>query len=388
MEMNNMKIPFVDLKAQYRSIKDDISKAINDVLENTAFVLGENVKTLEKDFASFCNAKYAVGVGNGTDALYLALRAHGIGPGDEVITVPNTFIATTEAITLTGANIGFVDIDPETYNIDPVKLEEYIEKKMSEGGSGSKPKAIIPIHLYGQPADMDPINKIADKYNLIVIEDAAQAHGAEYKQKRVGSLGNAACFSFFPGKNLGAYGDGGMVVTNDENIQEKILRLRNHGRTKKYLHEFEGVNSRLDNLQAAILQVKLVKLDEWNENRRKNAKQYDDLLGNINGVTLPRIKDGNTSVYHLYVIQVDERDKLQAFLSEKGIASGIHYPVPLHLQPAYSYLGFKEGSFPDSERISKRILSLPMLPELSKDQIDRVVQAIKEFFHNEYQGGH
>ena len=375
-----MKIPFVDLKAQYRSIKDDINKALSDVIENTAFILGENVKNFEKDFAHYCNVKYAVGVGNGTDALYLALRAHGIGPGDEVVTVPNTFIATTEAISLTGAKIGFVDIDPGTYNIDPVKLEEYIEKQVSASGSETKPRAIIPIHLYGQPADMDPINQIAEKYNLVVIEDAAQAHGAEYNQRRVGSLGNAACFSFFPGKNLGAYGDGGIVVTNDKSIHEKILRLRNHGRTKKYLHEFEGVNSRLDNLQAAILEVKLKKLDEWNENRRKNAKKYDDLLSKVKGVTIPKIKDGNSSVYHLYVIQVDERDKLKDFLSEKGIASGIHYPVPLHLQPAYSYLGLKEGAFPDTERISKRILSLPMFPELSDDQIERVAKAIEEFF--------
>ena len=372
-----MKIPFVDLKAQYRSIKDDVDKAISDVIENTAFILGEHVKNLEKDFAGYCNAKYAVGVGNGTDALYLALRAHGIGAGDEVITIPNTFIATTEAITLTGAGIGFVDIDPETCNMDPGKLEEYLEK---HSGTPAKPKALIPVHLYGQPTDMDPINQIADKYNLVVIEDAAQAHGAEYKQRRVGSLGNAACFSFFPGKNLGAYGDGGMVVTNDEKIHEKILRLRNHGRTKKYLHEFEGVNSRLDNLQAAILLVKLKRLDRWNENRRNNAKKYDDLLSKVKGVTIPKIKDGNSSVYHLYVIQVDERDKLKDFLSEKGIASGIHYPVPLHLQPAYSYLGLKEGAFPDTERISKRILSLPMFPELSDDQIERVAKAIEEFF--------
>lgn len=377
MGKNIMKIPFVDLKAQYRSIKDDVDKAISDVIENTAFILGEDVKNLEKDFAGYCNAKYAVGVGNGTDALYLALRAHDIGIGDEVITVPNTFIATTEAITLTGAGIGFVDIDPETCNMDPGKLEEYLEK---HSGMPAKPKALIPVHLYGQPVDMDPINQIADKYNLVVIEDAAQAHGAEYKQRRVGSLGNAACFSFFPGKNLGAYGDGGMVVTNDEKIHEKVLRLRNHGRTKKYLHEFEGVNSRLDNLQAAILLVKLKKLDRWNENRRRNAKKYDDLLSKVKGVTIPKIKDGNSSVYHLYVIQVDERDKLKDFLSEKGIASGIHYPVPLHLQPAYSYLGLKEGAFPDAERISKRILSLPMFPELSDDQIERVVKAIEEFF--------
>ena len=372
-----MKIPFVDLKAQYRSIKDEIDKAIADVIENTAFVLGENVKNLEKDFAAYCNAKYAVGVGNGTDALYLALRAHGIGAGDEVITVPNTFIATTEAISLTGAGIGFVDIDPETCNMDPGKLEEYLEK---HPGTPAKPKALIAVHLYGQAADMDPINQIAEKYNLVVIEDAAQAHGAEYNQRRVGSLGNSACFSFFPGKNLGAYGDGGMVVTNDEKIHEKILRLRNHGRTKKYLHEFEGVNSRLDNLQAAILLVKLKRLDGWNENRRNNAKKYDDLLSKVKGVTIPKIKDGNSSVYHLYVIQLDERDRLNDFLSEKGIAAGIHYPVPLHLQPAYKYLGLGEGTFPEAERISNRILSLPMFPELNDDQISRVVKAIEEFF--------
>jgi len=375
-----MNIPFVDLKKQYRSIKDEIDSAIFDVIENTSFVSGRHIRKLEEDFAGYCDVRYAAGVGNGTDALYLAMRACGIGPGDEVITVPNTFIATTEAITLTGARAGFVDIDPETYNMDPAKLEEYLQRRSRNAGLQTRPKAVIPVHLYGQPADMDPINQIAEKYNLTVIEDAAQAHGALYKGKRAGSLGRVACFSFYPGKNLGAYGDGGIVVTDDEDIYNIVSRMRNHGRTEKYIHEFEGVNSRLDNLQAAVLLVKLKKLDEWNEKRRLNARKYDELLSKIDGVTIPVIREGNLSVFHLYVIQVDNRDKLKEFLAGRGISSGIHYPVPLHLQPAYRYLGLSEGAFPNAERIAGRILSLPMFPELTDEQIYNVVENIRAFF--------
>jgi dTDP-4-amino-4,6-dideoxygalactose transaminase len=364
-------IPFVDLKAQYDSIKDEINEAIQNVLNNTSFIMGEELKKFEEEFAQFCDVKYAIGVANGSDALILALRACGIGEGDEVITVPHTFIATTEAISNVGGKVVFVDIDPKTYTIDVSKIEEKITEKT---------KAIIPVHLYGQPADMDPIMKLAKKYNLKVIEDAAQAHGAEYKGEKVGSLGDVGCFSFYPGKNLGAYGDAGMVVTNNEEIAEKVKLLRNHGRiTKKYEHDIEGYSSRLDNLQAAILRVKLKYLNEWNDKRRNNAKRYNELLSNINGIITPYEAEYAKHVYHLYVIRTDkERDKLREELKSKGIATGIHYPVPLHLQPAYSYLGYKEGDFPVTEKVSQEILSLPMFAELNDEQIGKVVKMIKK----------
>ena len=365
-------IPFVDLKAQYDSIKEEIDEAIQNVLNNTSFIMGEELKKFEEEFARFCDVKYAIGVADGSDALILALRACGISEEDEVITVPHTFIATTEAISNVGGKIVFVDIDPKTYTIDVSKIEEKITEKA---------KAIIPVHLYGQPADMGPIIRLAEKYNLKVIEDAAQAHGAEYKGKKVGSLGDAGCFSFYPGKNLGAYGDAGMVVTNNEEIAEKIKLLRNHGRiTKKYEHEIEGYSSRLDNLQAAILRVKLRYLNKWNESRRKNAKRYNELLNNVSGIITPYEADYVKHVYHLYVIRVvrEGRDRLREELKSKGIATGIHYPIPLHLQPAYKYLSYKEGDFPVTEKASKAILSLPMFAELTEDQIRIISKFIKD----------
>jgi len=319
-------IPFVDLKAQYDSIKEEIDEAIQNVINNTSFIMGEELKKFEKEFASFCNTKYAIGVANGSDALILALKACGIGEGDEVITVPHTFISTAEAISNVGGKVVFIDIEPKTYTMDVSKIEEKINKKT---------KAIIPVHLYGQPADMDPIIELAKKYNLKVIEDAAQAHGAEYKGEKVGSIGDVACFSFYPGKNLGAYGDAGIVVTDNEEIAEKVKLLRNHGRiTKKYEHEIEGYSSRLDNLQAAILRIKLTYLNEWNDRRRNNAKKYNKLLSNIGGIITPYEADYAKHVYHLYVIRVvkEGRDKLREELKSKGIATGIHYPIPLHLQ--------------------------------------------------------
>ncbi|MHC2995807.1 MAG: DegT/DnrJ/EryC1/StrS family aminotransferase [Candidatus Atribacteria bacterium] len=362
-------IPFVDLKAQYNSIKDEIDEAIQNVLNNTSFIMGNELKKFEVEFARFCDVKYAVGVANGSDALFLALRACGIGEGDEVITVPHTFISTSEAISNVGGKVVFVDIDPKTYTIDVSKIEEKINEKT---------KAIIPVHLYGQPADMDPIMKLAKKHNLKIIEDAAQAHGAEYKGKKVGSIGDVACFSFYPGKNLGAYGDAGMVVTNNDEIAEKIKLLRNHGRiTKKYEHEIEGYSSRLDNLQAAILRVKLRHLDIWNESRRRNAKKYNELLSSISGIIAPYEADYAKHIYHLYVIRAEGRDELREELKSKGIATGIHYPIPLHLQPAYNYLGYKEGDFPITERCSQKILSLPMFAELTGEQIDKIVELIK-----------
>jgi dTDP-4-amino-4,6-dideoxygalactose transaminase len=364
-------IPLVDLKAQYNSIKTDIDNAIQGVLDSTSFIMGEELKKFEEEFSLFCNVKYAIGVANGSDALILALRACGIGKGDEVITVPHTFIATTEAITHVGGKIVFVDINPKTYTIDASKIEEKINDKT---------KAIIPVHLYGQPADMDPIMELAKKYNLKIIEDAAQAHGAEYKGKKVGSIGDVACFSFYPGKNLGAYGDAGMIMTNNEEISKKLKLLRNHGRiTKKYEHEIEGYSSRLDNLQAAILRVKLRHLNKWNDMRRKNAKKYNELLNNIGGVITPYEADYTKHVYHLYVIRAEGRDKLREELKSEGIATGIHYPIPLHLQPAYNYLGYKRGAFLATEKASQEILSLPMFAELSDEQIEKIVIVIKNY---------
>ncbi len=365
-------IPFVDLKAQYDSIKDEMDEAIQRVLNTTSFIMGEELIKFEKEFALFCNAKYAIGVANGSDALILALRACGIGEDDEVITVPHTFIATTEAITHVGGKVVFVDIDPKTYIIDVSKIEEKINEKT---------KAIIPVHLYGQPADMDPIIELAKKYNLKAIEDAAQAHGAEYKGKKVGSIGDVACFSFYPGKNLGAYGDAGMITTNSEEIAKKVKLLRNHGRiTKKYEHEIEGYSSRLDNLQAAILRVKLKYLNNWNDSRRNNAKKYNELLNNTAGIITPYEADYAKHVYHLYVIRTEERDKLREELKSKGIATGIHYPIPLHLQPAYNYLGHKKGNFPITEKASQEILSLPMFAELTEEQIEEIVEIIKNYY--------
>jgi len=368
-----MKIPFVDLKSQYLAINKEIDSAIASVLKDAAFIGGKYVQEFEKEFAKFCNAKFAVGVGSGTDALYLALKAFKIGDGDEVITVPNTFIATTEAITMTGAAVRFVDIREDTYTMDFNQVEAYIN---------SKTKAIIPVHLYGHPANMDPIMEISKKYNLKVIEDAAQAHGAMYKGKRVGTLADIACFSFFPGKNLGAYGDAGAIVTNNGEIAEKISMWRNHGRSsnKKYEHNFEGFNFRLDALQAAILSVKLRYLEKWTENRCNNAKIYSELLKGIDSILTPKEDFSAKHVYHLFVIRAKERNSLQKMLKEEGISTGIHYPIPLHLQRAYQYLNLKKGTYPVTESVSSEILSLPIYPELTEDQIKYVVNKILNFY--------
>jgi dTDP-4-amino-4,6-dideoxygalactose transaminase len=366
----NVNVPFVDLKAQYESIKPEIDAAISDVINQTAFVGGPFLASFEKAFADFCNVRNCIGVGNGTDALYLAVRALGIGPGDEVITVANSFIATSEAITAAGAKVVFADINPATYNIDITKIEEKVTPKT---------KAIIPVHLYGQPADMDPILAIAKKHNMKVIEDAAQAHGAEYKGRRIGSIGDAACFSFYPGKNLGAYGDGGAIVTNDDELDEKVRMIANHGRLDKYDHKLEGVNSRLDGLQAAILSVKLRYLLTWTEGRRRNAYMYNDYLKGIDVVTPEEIKDVK-AVYHLYVVRVKNgmRQKLQDYLASKGIATGIHYPIALPNLQAYAYMNHTQNDFPEATRVSQEIVSLPMYAELSEQQISFVAQSIRE----------
>jgi dTDP-4-amino-4,6-dideoxygalactose transaminase len=368
------KIPFMNLAAQYEKINPEIQQAINNVLESTKFIMGPDVGLFEREYAAFCRAQYCIGVGNGTDALTLALRALGVTEGDRVITVPNTFIATTEAITLAGGNVEFVDINPNTFLIDPNKLEtrvKYLRKK------NIPLKAVIAVHLYGQSCDMDSINDIAKRYDLNVIEDAAQAHGSEYKGSSVGALSNAACFSFYPGKNLGAYGDAGAIVTNDQKVAEKVAMLRNHGRTKKYEHDMEGLNSRLDTLQAAILRVKLKYLESWTAQRIDNASYYTNkLTENMPYVTVPKVTKMNKHVFHLYVIRHNNRDKLTKYLSEVGISTGIHYPLPLHLQPAYKHLGYKTGDFPISEQACKEIISLPIDAEISFSQIDYVCQAI------------
>ncbi len=364
-----MKIPFVDLQAQYQSIKDEADTAIHGVLNRSDYVLGQAVKDFESAYAQYCETKYAIGVDSGYSALELILHALDIGPGDEVITVANTFVATVLAIHNCGAKPVLVDIDPNTYNIDPAKIEAAITPAT---------RAILPVHLYGQIADMDSIVAIAKKHNLRVIEDACQAHGAQYKGRRAGSMGDAAAFSFYPAKNLGAYGDGGAVVTNDELIDDKIRILRNLGQRVKYHHEIKGFNNRLDTLQAAVLGVKLPHLDSWNDGRRESAADYEELLADLPVVT-PKSIDGSEPAYHLYVVRVKNREALQAHLQEAGIASGLHYPIPIHLLSAFEDLGYGEGDFPISEAYAKEILSLPMYPELTRDDVEQVVDAIKKF---------
>ena len=367
-----MKIPLVDLKAQYASIKNEIDEAVNRVISSAKFILGEEVENFEREFADFVGAKYAVGVGSGTDALYLALRALGIKNGDEVITTTFTFVATTEAITLVGAKPVLVDIDDRTYNINPDAIESAITPRT---------RAILVVHLYGQPANMDAIVDIARKHNLYIIEDCAQAHAAMIKNIHVGNFGDVGCFSFYPGKNLGAYGDAGAVVTNNEDLYKKVKMLRNHGRESKYIHEFEGVNSRMDAIQAAVLSVKLKHLEEWTRKRIENAKRYNELLSGINEVVVPYVADNFRHVYHIYAILVPERDRVYEYMRESGVGVGIHYPVPVHLQPAYKYLGHKKGDFPVSERVSESVLSLPMYPELRYDMQEYIVSKLKEALH-------
>jgi len=365
-----MNIPFLDLKSQYKQIEQEVLPMVTEAMTNAAFIGGPQVTGFETEFAEFCDSKYCIGVNSGTDALRFALMAVGVGPGHEVITVPNTFIATTEAISQVGAVPVFVDIDPDTSNIDPSQIEERIIENT---------KAILPVHLYGQPVDMDPIMELAQKHDIVVIEDACQAHGALYKDRKAGSMGVAGCFSFYPGKNLGAYGEGGAVVTQDKEIAEKIRMIRDHGQEQKYFHAMEGYNGRLDAIQAGVLRIKLKRLHNWNESRRKNAGYYNELLSEIDGVTITVEADFAKSVYHLYVILVDDRDGLQKYLTDKGIGTGLHYPVPLHLQKAYSHMGYKEGTFPVTENAAKRLLSLPMFPELTREQIEYVSHSIGEY---------
>ena len=364
-----MNVPWIDLTIQHRNIRNEINTAIQGVLDRGDFILGQDVSKLEEEFAAYCGTKYAVGVDSGLSALELSLRALGVGPGHEVIVPAHTFTATAAAITFAGATPVFVDVDPETWNTDPERVEDAVTPRT---------KAILPVHLYGLPADMHMILGIAEKYNLKVVEDACQAHGAKYKGQRTGSMGHATGFSFYPTKNLGACGDGGIVTTNDAKVAETVRALRNCGQTAKNVHELAPFNHRLDNLQAAILRVKLHYLDQWIESRRKLAVHYNKLLANAN-VRLPVEPPGYQHVYHLYVVRSQNRDALQTHLKERGIGTAIHYPNPVHLQPFYSNGKDRHGEFPIAEKICNEILSLPMFPELTEEQVEVVTSAIKEF---------
>jgi len=369
--MNTMKVPFLDLKAQYETIKEEINTAIQEVIDSCAFAGGPFVEKFEREYAEFCGADYAIGVGSGTEALWLTLLALGIGRGDEVITVPNTFIATVEAISFAGATPVFVDIDEDYYTMNPELIENAITPRT---------KAVIPVHLFGQMANMDPIMEIAKKHGLYVIEDACQAHGAEYKGKRAGSVGEAGCFSFYPGKNLGAYGEAGAVTTNNKDLTHKIKMLRDHGQSKKYYHDIIGWNARMDGIQAAVLSVKLRHLEEWNDKRRKNAGIYDSLLKKEGELCITKEAEYNKHIYHIYAIRIQKRGALITALKEKNIFCGIHYPVPIHLQRVYKGIGYTQGSFPAAERQADEVLSLPMDAELSRDQIVYVCELLRKFF--------
>jgi len=364
-----MNVPFIDLKIQNINLKSEILPLWEEILDSAGFIGGEHVTFFEREFAEACSVDYAVAVNSGTDALRFIFLALDLKEGDEVITVPNIFIATTEAISQAGGRVVFVDINPETYNINPSKIESAIT---------SKTKGIVPVHLYGQTADMDPIMTVAEKYGLWVVEDACQAHLAEYKGRKAGSMGIASGFSFYPGKNMGACGEAGAVTTNDARLAEKVRMLRDHGQAKKYYHVVEGFNGRCDALQAAALRVKLKKLPQWNKARRQHAKRYNKLLGEISSVILPKAAESCLPVYHLYVIQIDKRDEIAEELNNRGIGTGLHYPVPLHLQKAYAYLDLHEGAFPVAEKYAKRLLSLPMFPELTEDQIVYICECINE----------
>jgi len=367
--LNQPLVPLVDLAAQYRTIAPEVEQAAAKVLREADFILGSEVKRFEQEFAEFCESRYAVGVDSGTSAIELALRAYEIGAGHEVITAANSFIATSLAVSHAGATPVLIDVDPRTYTIDVAVIEQAITPRT---------KAIIPVHLYGHPAYMDRIQEIAERHRLVVIEDACQAHGARYRGRRVGSWSHASAFSFYPGKNLGAYGDGGMVVTNDQRIAQRVEMLRNYGQQEKYHHLFRGYNRRLDTLQAAVLRVKLRYLERWNEARRRHAALYHKLLKG-SGVGLPSEAADARSAWHLYVIRVGHRDALREHLASRGISTGVHYPIPIHLQPAYQDLGHKAGDFPISESSARSILSLPMYAELVRRQIELVAEAIREF---------
>jgi len=392
---NPTKVPFLDLVTPHKELEEELLAVVKKAFSNAGFIGGPMVEEFEREFARFCDAKYCVGVNSGTDALRFAFMASGIEPGDIVITVPHTFIATTEAISQAGGQIRFVDIHEQTYTLDPEKLREYIDKycqfdaksgRLIERGSKRRVAAVVPVHLYGQMADMDPIMELAAKYNFIVIEDACQAHGAEYFSKKAnawrkaGSIGKAAAFSFYPGKNLGACGEGGAITTNDEAMAQRMKMIRDHGQAKKYYHDVEGYNGRLDSIQAGWLSVKLRHLAQWNESRRALAHRYHELLAEAkDSIVVPVEAAWTKGVYHLYVVRVPNREALQAALAEAGIGTGIHYPIPLHLQKAYEHLGYQKGAFPVTERVASEIVSLPMFPQMTTAQQDEVAQKVEEF---------
>ena len=392
---NPVKVPFLDLVTPHQELEPELLAVVKKAFSNAGFIGGPMVEGFEKEFAAFCHAKYCVGANSGTDALRFAFMAADVQPGDIIITVPHTFIATTEAISQAGARIAFVDIHERTYTMDPEKLREYLEEKcdfdaktgkLIERASKHRVVGIVPVHLYGQMADMDPILELAAKYNLFVVEDACQAHGAEYFSKKenawkhAGSMGKAAAFSFYPGKNLGACGEGGAVTTNDEAMALRMKMIRDHGQAKKYYHDIEGYNGRLDSIQAGWLSVKLPHLAKWNESRRNLAHRYHKLFADLkDSMVLPIEASWTKGVYHLYVVRVNDREAFQARLAEAGIGTGIHYPIPLHQQKAYQSLGYKTGDFPVTERVAREIVSLPMFPQLTNSQQDEVVTAVKEF---------
>ena len=366
-----MAVPFLDLVSQYHAIKDDVLSGMTEVMSKANFILGYQVSEFENHFASYVECQYAVGVASGLDALKLGLKVLGVGQGDQVITTANTFIASTLAINAVGAIPVLVDVELDSFNMDPNKLESAIN---------AKTRAIMPVHLYGQPVNLDEIMRIAKKYNLSIIEDASQAHGAKYKGKRVGSFGDLGAFSLYPGKNLGAYGDGGIVTTNNRVLAEKLKSYRNYGSAKKYYHDVLGENSRLDTLQAAVLNVKLPQLDSWNEKRGEVARVYNDKLSGIGDIITPKIVQESEHVFHLYVIRTKWRDDLAQYINEKGIGNIIHYPIPIHLQEAYEDYAWQRGDFPNTEQLANEILSLPMYPDLTSEQLDEVVRTVKAFY--------
>ena len=369
-----MQIPILDLKAQYERIREEIRTAIDGVLEKQHFILGPEVKALEQEIAQYCGRKYGIGVASGTDALILGLSACGVGPGDEVIVPSFSFIATADAVSALGATPVFADIEPDTFNIDPAGIEPLVT---------ARTRAIVPVHLYGQAADMGPILQVAEANKLKVVEDVAQALGARYGGRRTASFGDVGCISFFPSKNLGGYGDGGMIVTDSEEIYRHLISLRSHGSAKKYFSEEQGWNSRLDELQAAILRVKLRHLDEWCEQRRAVALRYDNLLSGISDVTVPGRSSLAEHVFHQYTIRVPRRDAIQKRLAEQGVSTMVYYPVPIHLQPIYSYLGYRLGSVPVTETACQEVLSLPIFPELTRDQSEYVADALVSAFNHQ-----
>ncbi len=392
---NPTKIPFLDLVTPHQELQEELLAVVKKAFSNAGFIGGPMVEEFEREFAAFCGTKYCVGVNSGTDALRFAFMAAGVQPGDIIVTVPHTFIATTEAISQAGAQIAFVDIHEQTYTMDPEKLREYLETRcevnakngeLIERASKRRVVGIVPVHLYGQTADMDPILDLADRYKLFVIEDACQAHGAQYFSKKdnawksAGSMGEAAAFSFYPGKNLGACGEGGAATTNDPAMAARMKMIRDHGQAKKYYHDIEGYNGRLDSIQAGWLSVKLRHLAKWNESRRAHAHRYHELLAEAkDAIVVPLEASWTKGVYHLYVVRVQDREAFQAALAEAGIGTGIHYPIPLHLQKAYESLNFKQGDFPVTERVAAEIVSLPMFPQMTSDQVNEVSKKVKEF---------